>query len=239
MTLAFLFLAAFLSSIISGVFGMAGGITLLAAMTLVLPIQVIVPIHGAVQLTSNFSRAAILYKDIDLPIFRAFLFGAPLGGGVGYLLLSRMERPEWAYGLIALMLLYTAFKPKKIPGIQLSLWGFTSLGFVASTLGCILGATGPVLVPFFIRKDLSNQAIVATKAACQILVHLVKIPVFGFLAFSYSDHFGMIFCMGVAVILGTKIGTKLLSSLPREKFLFGMRVLMFLIALRLIYRLYF
>lgn len=237
MTLLFLGLAAFLSSIISGVFGMAGGITLLAAMTLVMPLSAIVPIHGATQLVSNFSRTVFLFAHVNTTILKNFALGIPFGGAAGYLLLSRIERPEWFLAITAGLLIYTAFKPKKIPGIHMPNSGFSLLGLTAGMMGCLVGATGPLLAPFFIRKDLTKESIVATKAACQILVHIVKIPVFVYLAFPYADYIEVILVMALAVLVGTKIGTKLLGRISIEGFYLWMRILMTAIAFRLIYRL--
>jgi len=48
--------AAFATAVLSAVVGMAGGITLLAAMLLWLPPLVVIPLHGVIQLASNGSR---------------------------------------------------------------------------------------------------------------------------------------------------------------------------------------
>ena len=50
-------LAAFATSILSAVVGMAGGITLLAVMLLFLEPLAAIPLHGVIQLVSNSSRA--------------------------------------------------------------------------------------------------------------------------------------------------------------------------------------
>ena len=48
--------SALLTSILSGVIGMGGGITLLAVMELFVPASALVPLHGSVQLMSNGTR---------------------------------------------------------------------------------------------------------------------------------------------------------------------------------------
>ena len=45
--------AALVTSIISGILGMAGGITLLGVMVALIPAGLVVPLHGVVQLGSN------------------------------------------------------------------------------------------------------------------------------------------------------------------------------------------
>ena len=53
-----LFGVTIVTSIISGVLGMAGGLVLLAALLVRLDPVVAIPVHGIVQLASNGSRAA-------------------------------------------------------------------------------------------------------------------------------------------------------------------------------------
>ena len=232
-------IAAFLTAIISGLAGMAGGGTLLASMTLFMPLTTIVPIHGVVQLTSNFSRAWILRENIHKQVVLPFIPGAILGGIAAYYVIKALNYPEWILLMIAGLLLYVVFKPKKMPELKLSSSGFGILGLVAATLGALIGATGPLLAPFFIRNDFTKEQIVATKAACQILVHLVKLPVFLSLAFSYESHLGTIGLMVVAVIAGTKTGTWLLGKIETKQFMIIIKWLMFFIACRLIYKTFF
>ncbi len=55
---------AVLTSVVSGVMGMAGGMLLLAVMLLRLEPAVAIPVHGIVQLVSNGSRAFFLRKHV-------------------------------------------------------------------------------------------------------------------------------------------------------------------------------
>ena len=61
-----LFIVAMLTSILSGVIGMGGGILLFSCMTLFLTLDVIVPVHGVVQLSSNSSRVWMLRQCADI-----------------------------------------------------------------------------------------------------------------------------------------------------------------------------
>jgi len=233
----FLFISAVLTSTISGFVGMAGGILLLGAMTFVMPFSSLVPIHGLVQLTSNFTRSLILRKNIHKEIFLWFSIGTPFGGVLGYMLLSRINSPEWMLFFVVALLLYVVFKPKKMPGINLSSKAFLGLGVLAGGLGCLIGATGPLLAPFFLRKDLNKEQIVATKAACQIMIHIVKIPIFMALAFNYMQYWQLIVFMVIGVLVGTKIGTMILKRINGKQFIIYVKVAMALMAVRLTYKL--
>jgi len=79
----FFSLAVLLSSIISGMTGLGGGILLLAFMTPVFPAPVLIPLHGIVQLLSNTSRVILSYKKVNYRIFILFALGAALGSLLG------------------------------------------------------------------------------------------------------------------------------------------------------------
>ena len=66
---AFVVLAAFVTATVSGVLGMAGGLLLLGALLLVLPVAVAVVVHGLLQLVSNgwrvfLQRAHIAWRSV-------------------------------------------------------------------------------------------------------------------------------------------------------------------------------
>lgn len=230
--------AALVAATISGIVGMAGGITLLSVMVLVMPLELVVPIHGIVQLVSNSSRTLILLKNVHRGMSLSLVCGIPFGGWLGYTLLSQIERPTWLLVLVAGFLLYVAFKPERLPEIKLPIWAFSILGLVAGVFGCLVGSTGPLIAPFFVRKDLPKEAMVATKAACQVAIHLVKIPVFLSLEFNYAAHWDLIVAMSIGVIAGTQIGTSLLRRVSQKVFMRALKFVMFVIALRLLYKVF-
>lgn len=236
MTLVLLFLAALAASTISGIVGMAGGVTLLAAMTIMMPWPIVVPIHGIVQLASNMTRALILFKNVHRPSTFGFLLGLPLGGSVAYWILKGMEAADWVLWFVVLTILYVVFRPKRLPEIKLSPKGFFVLGAVASCLGAFLGATGPLMAPFYVRSDMDKKQIVATKAACQLGVHLTKVPIFLGLSFAYQEHYEAILVMIVGVVLGTLLGTFLLGKVSQELFLKLAKAALLVVAFGLVYR---
>ena len=214
---------------------MGGGVTLLAVMTFFYPMHVIIPIHGAVQFTSNVSRTLILRQHIHRASFKAFLFGVPLGALGVWFLLTRSSRPEWVIWIVIILLFYVAFKPKKLPEIRLKPQWYFLLGVLGSFLGALIGATGPLLAPFFARSDFSKEQIVATKSACQILVHLVKFPIFIGLSFAYDEYWQEILLMLMAVVLGTRVGVGLLKRLRPKTFMLILKVALALTGLRLLF----
>src|SRR5688500_17001950 len=59
-----LVVVAFLTSVLSGVFGMAGGLLLMGVYAATLPVASAMVLHGATQIVANGSRAALLREHI-------------------------------------------------------------------------------------------------------------------------------------------------------------------------------
>ena len=71
-----LIVAAFLTSILSAIIGMGGGITLLGIMAIILPEgYLVVAYHGIVQLVSNVTRTTVFKDHISLNILKRFFNG--------------------------------------------------------------------------------------------------------------------------------------------------------------------
>lgn len=236
MTILYLALAALITSTISALIGMGGGVLLLALMTLVLPYQVIIPIHGIIQFVSNFSRAMFLRNSINRDFLWMFLLGTPIGSVLAYYILSSIKDSSVYYLLLALLILYSVFKPKRLPAIVLTKTGWFFLGVLASLLSPLLGATGPLLAVFYVRDDLSKEEIISTKAAQQMFLHLLKIPLFMSLNFDYFQYSQIILIMIIAVLIGTFGGVKILNRLNEKMFRMIFKSVLFISALRLLYK---
>ncbi len=234
--IALLTVSAVLASGISAVVGMAGGIVLLSIMTFFLDLSVIVPIHGIVQLVSNSTRSLSLFKDIHMKIFLPSLIGWPLGTLASVYILQSIENREIFYFLIAALIFYTVFKPKRLPALKIPFWSYALLTFVAGLLNPIIGATGPMLGPFFLRPDLNKQQVVATKAATQTVGHFLKIPAFLFLGFDYLNYWLLTLCMVLAVVIGTRLGVKVLKAISEKSFRIIFKSALLIAAVRILYK---
>ncbi len=228
----------FSTAIISGVVGMAGGMVLLASMTFFFPLQTIIPLHGIIQLSSNLSRCFFLRRDINKEILSYFLMGAPLGTMGAYFLIDSIENKDIFFLLIVALIFYTLFKPKKLPPIHIPRIGFFPLGTLIGFAAPLVGATGPILAPFFLRDDLTKEEIVATKAAAQMFTHLLKVPLFIALAFPYGEYSLLLGIMILMAVLGTKCGVYLLGKVSQEIFVKVYKFALLISALRLLYKIF-
>lgn len=216
--------AAFVTSTISGILGMAGGILLLAIMFSVMEShQDVIPLHGAVQLLSNGTRAAAFRHDIDWRTVVRFSVGSLPGLVLGYLLLKTLgnmpEAKPYLRTVIGLYILIAAYLPKPEKHTSRMVWyDFPLIGFFAGAAGLIVGATGPLIAPLFARRDFVKERLVATKATCQMVTHFEKLLVFGAIGIDYQKFGVLLAGMGVAVVIGTLTGRRLIKHVSPELF---------------------
>ena len=80
MELYILIAAAFITSSISAVLGMGGGIILLGIMAIIIPEgYMVIALHGIIQLISNTTRSYVFRKHIKKNLIKDFLIGAVFG----------------------------------------------------------------------------------------------------------------------------------------------------------------
>ena len=80
MELLILTLAAFITSSISAVLGMGGGIILLGIMAIIIPEgYMVIALHGIIQLISNTTRTYIFKQHLKWDIINKYIIGAIIG----------------------------------------------------------------------------------------------------------------------------------------------------------------
>lgn len=93
---ALLLAVVLITATVSGVFGMAGGLMLMGALTLAMPVSAAMVTHGAVQFVSNGWRAILHRAHIDWRIILMYGIGSAIAAG---LLASVTYEPTkaWVY----------------------------------------------------------------------------------------------------------------------------------------------
>lgn len=218
LVLLVLVVTAVLTATLSGVLGMGGGVTLLGVMTALVPAPAVVPVHGVVQLVSNSTRTLGLLRHVAWRL--VFLYAPTLVLGVAAATaLWSGDRLTYLRPGIGLFLLAFLALRRWAPVLRNPpRWVYVLLGLVVGFASVWIGAVGPLLAPFFLRDDFSPEQVIATKAACQSLGHLLKIPAFVMLGFDFEVHAALLASLVVAVVVGTLIGRAILGRLDRAVF---------------------
>ncbi|MCR4317396.1 MAG: sulfite exporter TauE/SafE family protein [Planctomycetes bacterium] len=228
--------ASLVSSIISGFFGLGGGIALLASISfLVKPLEII-PVHGVIQLSSNFTRTLLSLKKVVLKLFFAYAIALPIGVYVASLFWTdkAVVSLQLFIGLFVIALLIWRRKSPKARNFPL--WIYLPLGFVTGFLTVFVGATGPLIAPFFLRDDMDKDEVIATTSACQSIGHVLKIPVFIALGFDFVGWMPYLALLIAMAIIGTYIGKLLLGRINDRIFRILFESMLFVLAVILIYK---
>jgi len=236
-SLIILIIFSFFTSALSAATGMGGGVLLFTVMTLYFPIQVIIPIHGIIQFFNNFLTLSFLKSYLKKSLMLPFLWGAIPGIFFASMVISSLIKTQAPQIIILSLIIYSLFRPKRLPDLELQHKNFFWVGLITGFLGIIAGAIDPVLAPFFVRKDLSKEEVIANKAAMQAIVHFAKIPVFLYLGFDYLPYVSFCLITNLACFFGTKFGIILLKKMSDHIFLKVFKVALLATGLRMAWKL--
>ena len=234
-------IVALLTSIISAILGMAGGVMLLAVMMCFLTHAESIPTHAAVQIASNGTRVLAFLRHVDRSAFGRFLIGVVPGASIGLLLLwslGQMGGSEpYLKTLMGLYIVGSTFIPRGRTHRHAagSWWDFPLMGLVAGVAALTVGAVGPLIAPLFARRNFSKERLIATKAVCQLSIHVFKIPAFILMRELDLSKLGLLaVIMIVMVIPGTLIGKRLQQGVSESQFRIAFRVALILAGLKVL-----
>jgi len=226
----------FLGSLITAAVGLGGGTLTLATMALLMPPAVLIPIHGVVQLGSNFGRALLMYRDIIRDIVPIFVLGTIIGAFVGGQVVVVLPVAVLQI-ILSLFILYTvwipSFKANKSNNLT-----FMGVGVIGAFTTMFVGATGPLIAPFVIAASNGRKQIVGTHAILMTIQHSFKLIVFGFIGFGFAPYIPLIICLILFGFIGTYIGKLALNRLPENVFRSSLKAILTIMAMKLSYDAY-
>lgn len=171
-------LAALLTSVLSGVFGMAGGLILMGVLALMLPAASALALHGLIQFASNLWRLLLYRRHVAWRVLVHFGIGAALAIALFSLVAFA---PSRLFLFIALGLMpVLVWVPERWLRLDALNPRHAIVGGFASTgLALTSGVSGPLTDLLFVRTDMGRHSVVATKAATQAIGHASKVVVYG------------------------------------------------------------
>ena len=208
----------FATSVLSGVFGMAGGLVLLGALLALMPVATAIAVQGAIQTVANGSRAWFSRAFIDWQILGYICTGIGIAAAI---LLALRYRPDLATVCIVIGLTPAlVWIPQRWLALDASrpLHGVLC-GVIGGGLNLAVGVAGPSIDIFFIRTQMDRRRIIATKAATQVISHLAKVGFYGSLAQAMTGADWLIVLVAAPfAILGTQAGYRILQRLTDQRF---------------------
>ena len=225
------------TSFVAGVVGLGGGLMLIAILPSFLPIQALIPIHGFTQMFSNVSRAYFGYKHIQFEVVPKFLIGSILGVSLIALILDMIsiEYIPLFIGSYILLSLWSKSFNEKIKKYE----NYYLIGFLQSGLSVIVGATGPLTTTLLLKEYEDKDKVVSTAALLMSITHSMKVLVFVYFGFKFSEYLDIITVMVIGVIIGSYLGTKVRDKVDGKKLVFTIKIVLSILAVKLIVSLFY
>ncbi len=229
---AFLIFSSLFTSALTVAFGLGGGVVMLALLVHFLPLSVVIPIHGFIQLGSNSSRSFLLRHFIDWKIIVYFSIGAVVGALIGGQLVVSLPG-NILLPILGVFILYTVWGPK-FKKITANKFTYAVGGLLVTFATMFVGATGPLVMAFLPRDQLNAQQTSATHGMTMVIQHGLKIIIFSALGFQFFQWLIFLILMLIAGFVGAYFGRSLLKKMPEKIFKVGLNIVLTLLALRMI-----
>jgi uncharacterized protein len=166
------------SSFVSGVFGMAGGMVLLGVLLAYFDVAAAMILFSIIQIFANGARAWQWRQYVLWPIFGWYVVGAALAFSVLFAV-SFVPDKAVVYLALGLMPFAVEILPARMrPNIE---WrGVPFITGVLTTVIQVLAGVGGLFLDIFFQKSmLDRKTTSATKAVVQSLSHIVRGVYFG------------------------------------------------------------
>lgn len=219
---AFVLVTAFATSTLSGVFGMAGGLILMGALALVLPVSAAFVAHGLIQIVANGGRAALHRRHVRWRIVGFYALASAAAALVVAAVAYEPSKPLLflLLGLVPAL----AWVPKERLHLDAARPAHAlASGFLVTALNLLAGVAGPLLDVFFVRTALTRHQIVATKAATQVFSHLAKVIVYGAPLLGAAEGEALppwvLLAAAPLSVAGTVLGGRILDRMTDKSFL--------------------
>lgn len=206
------------TSLLSGIFGMAGGLVLVGVLLVLMPLPDAMALHAVTQVASNGWRGAFMLRHVRWRIVAGFSVGCLLAMAAWSLFRWVPDKPIAliALGLspFLLKLLPAGLRPDSERPSHAAACAVGSMSLMLLT-----GVSGPLLDAFFLGGTMNRHAIIGTKAICQVLGHTLKLVYFGAVV---ADPGSVPLPLAIGAILASMAGTvlarRLLEAMTEAQF---------------------
>jgi uncharacterized membrane protein YfcA len=206
------------TALLSGVFGMAGGLILIGVLLVIFPLPTAMVLHAVTQMASNGWRAILWWRHIAWKTIGFSLAGNLVAVGLWSITLYVPDK-AMALLLLGLSPFIVRAIPERLMPRTFGSSQVAATGFVSMMLMLMTGVTGPLLDTMFLRSTLERRQIIATKAACQLFSHGLKLVYFGVLIEQAGQVEPWFLAIAVASsMIGTSLGKLLLERLSDAQF---------------------
>jgi hypothetical protein len=236
----------FFAWIVSTLAGGGSPFILIPLVNLLMGASAVPPVITIGMFLGNAHRVMLFWRSINWELTAWYAPSAILGSFLGAYTFTKIHL-DWLQLVIGIFLIISAIlfllEKETIPNLkleqqslletesqeeesqhlikskfELKAWHIMPAGFLKAYVSGLIGTTGPVLNPFYLRYGLVKEQMLATKATHVVIIHLVKIITYG--AFSAMSREQVIagLAIGLSAIPANLVGKYLLSRMSPQQF---------------------
>lgn len=210
--------------------------------------EAVAPVVTLGMLLGNGQRSLVLREAIDWPVTGWYLPGSLVGALLGAYGVSRIQLDalqsvvaialvwiawdQWKTSAASFSAPFNApfsddltrelTLPHPIPPDtappKLPAWSFLPLAFGNGLASAMIGSTGPILNPAYLRYGLVKERMLATKALHNVCLHLIKILAYLYFGAFQPEYWLYGAVIGIAAWPGNWLGQKVLERMSPEQF---------------------
>ena len=225
----------FFTALMTSVAGAGGGTVLLAAMLQFMNPAEAIPVHGAIQLTSNLTRTWLLRKFVNWEIIFKFSLLLPFGIFLGLKIFQNIDSDNIKILIGFFILLALGFQNLRIiNNIKISTNIYILIGFFTGVLNILVGVIAPLLAVIVKQSISEKKSIVGTLGYFGLIGNLIKIIGFSFIGFSFFEYIDTFLMVVPATLIGSRIGQFLLNKISNRIFTIMFQLILIGLAIRLL-----
>ncbi|MCB1158631.1 MAG: sulfite exporter TauE/SafE family protein [Leptospiraceae bacterium] len=219
-----IFFVALFAFTIAIVAGGGGGLLLIPLLGVFLPATRVPAALTIGTLSSTISKLALFRELVDKRIVKGFVPASLPGAALGVWLLANINTNlvELFIGLFLVSNLpLLLFSRKTIDDAITKPVSMTSIvlaGFIAGLISALIGAVGVLFNRFYYRCGLNKDAVIATRAANEITLHVFKLILYAFIGLINIAVFKMGIVMAIAAILVALAGKSIIKKISTSLF---------------------
>lgn len=220
MTTLFLLVSGVVAWIVSTLSGGGGALLLAPVVSYVLRPAAVAPILTLTSLSGSPSSVWMMRGHIRWEIVRWYLPGAVVGAFLGAFLFTHASA-EWLQIVIGLFLISTIFQynlGKRERTFTVRRWHFPLVGLLVSFFSGLIGGTGPLVNVLYLNHGVVKQEMVSTKSLNSSVVNFIKLATYAAYGALPPDLLVIGLALGVAAVVGTWLGKRLLETLHPHHF---------------------
>lgn len=235
MELAIITLLAFVSALVTSVFGFGAGLVLTPLLSFFMPLKDALGIGALIFLFTSGSKLVWYFKDIDWKVHR-FAFGmSTLGLLGGFMLISVIDASllEKIYAVLLVIFGISSLRNKETQKSLAPNFSYPVLGGFFSVL---IHGGGVFFIRLCRASGLDRIKTVATVAAIHFTMNIFKVLFFTGTGVVDSKYVYTLIPAYLSAIVGTRLGRLILDKYVNEKvFSQGMGVLLMILAMKYIF----